>query len=194
MPRSTESGIKKVSISPSSAKKCHRFNHTDHSPNKCKFKEATCHKCKGKGHIAPACRTKKALTVPLTEPPTTSGDTHKTHQMMSECPGVVESNSDDDEYLLYNFVGGTSKPLKVLLTVNGKPLYMELDTGADLSIISEATRKTLFPNLRIHKSTVTLKTYTGEPIRLVGNLHVRVKYKGQLSLLSSLWKAIDQVS
>ena len=117
-----------------------------------------------------------------------------THQMMSECPGVVESNSDDDEYLLYNFVGGTSKPLKVLLTVNGKPLYMELDTGADLSIISEATRKTLFPNLRIHKSTVTLKTYTGEPIRLVGNLHVRVKYKGQLSLLSSLWKAIDQVS
>ena len=96
---------------------------------------------------------------------------------------MVESNSDDDEYLLYNFVGGTSKPLKVLLTVNGKPLHMELDTGADLSIISEATRKTLFPNLRIHKSTVTLKTYTEEPIKLVGNLHVHVKYKGQQAKL-----------
>ena len=82
---STESGIKRVSTSPSSAKKYHRCNRTGHSPNRCKFKEATCHKCKGKGHIAPACRTKKALTVPSTEPSTTSGDTHKTHQMMSEC-------------------------------------------------------------------------------------------------------------
>ena len=50
---------------------------------------------------------------------------------------------------------------------------MEVDTGADISIISEETRKVLFPIQKIYESDLILKTYTGEPITIIGNLHVQ---------------------
>ena len=47
---------------------------------------------------------------------------------------------------------------------NGKPLKMEIDTGAALSIISEETRRKIFPDEPLHDSSIILKTYTGERI------------------------------
>lgn len=44
---------------------------------------------------------------------------------------------------------------------------MEVDTGADISIISEETRKALFPTQKIYKSDLTLKIYTGEPTTII---------------------------
>ena len=56
---------------------------------------------------------------------------------------------------------------------------MEVDTGAALSI-SQATKELLFPerfpDLPLHSSRVILKTYTGEPMPVIGNLHARVQY------------------
>ena len=43
-----------------------------------------------------------------------------------------------------------------------------MDTGADISIISEETRKVLFPTQKIYESDLILKTYTGEPITIIG--------------------------
>ena len=54
--------------------------------------------------------------------------------------------------------------------------------GADISIISEETRKVLFAT-QIYESDLTLKTYTGEPITIIGNLHVRVQYRDQFAKL-----------
>ena len=59
-----------------------------------------------------------------------------------------------------------------------------MDTGADISIISEETRKVLFPNQKIYKSDLILKMYTGEPITIIGNLHVRVQYQDQFAKVS----------
>ena len=177
--------INKVSKVPPSSKEnqtCYRCNRSGHSSNSCRFKEVTCHACKKKGHIAAACRSKRSSPAPTRSRESTPVHSHKTHQMKSELC-VEEAVSSGDEYFLHNVIGSSSKPLRVVLTVNGKLLEMELDTGADLSIISEETRKTLLPNLKIHKSTVSLKTYTGEPIKLVGNLHVRVQYQGQQARL-----------
>jgi len=41
---------------------------------------------------------------------------------------------------------------------------MELDTGAEVSVIPEATYLLLFPDKQLMKSGVVLKTYTGESI------------------------------
>jgi hypothetical protein len=71
----------------------------------------------------------------------------------------------------------------VEVLVNDKKLVMEVDTGAALSIISEATRKAMFPSLRLHKSEVMLKACTEEPMQVVDNLHVRVDYGRQQAKL-----------
>ena len=73
----------------------------------------------------------------------------------------------------------SSTPLKVTVNVNETRLPMEVDTGAAVSIISDATLKAMFPALKIYRSNLLLKTYTEEQIPLVGNIHVHVKYGSQ---------------
>ena len=62
---------------------------------------------------------------------------------------------------------------------NGKLLPMEIDTGAAISIISEETRRKVFPAEPLRDSSLILKTYTGEPIPVKGELDLRVAYEGQ---------------
>ena len=76
-----------------------------------------------------------------------------------------------------------SEPYKVPLVVNGKKLLMELDTGAAVSIISDHTRRSLFPDLPLRDSSLTLRTYTEEQMEVVGQLNVRVQYGDQVEKL-----------
>ena len=55
----------------------------------------------------------------------------------------------------------SSQPILVDLLVNDKMLAMELDTGAAVSIISEQLQKQVFPEAKLRKATILLKTYTG---------------------------------
>ena len=97
-------------------------------------------------HIAPACRSMNKGPVRPPHPPRqckSSGKHHKAHQIHSK-ETTTEGDSSSDEYFLHK-LGENSTPIRVSLVANGKPLEMEVDTGADISIISEETRKVLFP-------------------------------------------------
>ena len=66
------------------------------------------------------------------------------------------------------------------MSVNGKKLNMEIDTGASFSSISEIQRKAVFPHVTVQKSMVPpLNTYTKEPIPILGQLNVNVRYGEQ---------------
>ena len=56
---------------------------------------------------------------------------------------------------------------------------MEVDTGAALSVISETTRLAIFLEHTLHPSTLILKTYTDERLKVTGTLNVRVRYGDQ---------------
>ena len=64
------------------------------------------------------------------------------------------------------------------VTVNQTPIQMELDTGASLSLINKHT----FNVIADHSSTVMrmtavhLKTYTSEPLKILGKAEVTVNY------------------
>lgn len=70
------------------------------------------------------------------------------------------------------------KPLVVDIQINGKTVPMEIDTGAAVTIMSQATWQTLFPDLSLQKSSVVLKTYTAEQMPVVGQREVKVSYNG----------------
>ncbi len=65
------------------------------------------------------------------------------------------------------------------LTVESKPLQMELDTGASVSIVSEQTWKSVFHTPTLVKSPIKLKTYTGQNLRVLGQKVVHVCYQDQ---------------
>ena len=65
------------------------------------------------------------------------------------------------------------------LVVNGKPLVMELDTGASVSLVSEKTWKRIFLGCPLEPSEVHLSTYSGEGLKVLGEKEVKVQYGSQ---------------
>ena len=76
--------------------------------------------------------------------------------------------------------GGATPPIKVPLSVEGKLLSMELDTGAAVTIVSEKQYNDFFSNLPLKKSQVLFKTYSGEQMSVIGDADVRVQYEQQM--------------
>ena len=79
-----------------------------------------------------------------------------------------------------------SKPYKAVVRVNGEPLEMEVDTGAAVSLISKEMLDSLLPAAKLSKPSLALRTYTSEPIPVLGEVSVRVvhnEYSGMFKLV-----------
>ena len=141
-------------------KPCYRCGQRGHLLHKCGFKEATCHKCKKRGHIAKVCHSAR----------------NSAHQGSAKWVETQTPNQEDnDETVLICQVGShTSPPSEVVVTLNGKPVTMEIDTGVAVSIMSNKTKKALFPSEVLHKPTLNFRTFTSEPIPVLSQLTVEV--------------------
>ena len=112
-------------------KPCYRCNGTNHSPDKCRFKDEICHVCSKKGHIKRACLSKKQ-----------TDQKKKVHS-------VDRDDTDDDLYIstLYadcNSVKENKSCADIIWItprVKGKTFKMELDTGSAVSVISKSEFK-----------------------------------------------------
>jgi hypothetical protein len=95
------------------------------------------------------------------------------------------SNSAEEELHMFAIGGNSSKssPITCEVTIEGTPLNMEVDTGAEVSIISDCTRKLLLPTVKLTKTKLVLKTYTEETMPVLGELSVTVQYGNQTKLL-----------
>ena len=91
---------------------------------------------------------------------------HRTHQI--QLHQSADHDSSEEENRLNKIEECSSIPLKVTVNVNGRRIPLEVDTGAAVSIILEATCETMFPALKIYKSNFLFKTYTEGQIPLVG--------------------------
>ena len=69
------------------------------------------------------------------------------------------------------------------MLINGKGLSMELDTGAEVSIISEKPREEVFPGEKLRPTDLKLKTCTNEPMKVTGTLNIKFQYDDQFQKL-----------
>ena len=71
--------------------------------------------------------------------------------------------------------GQSTKPITVTLELNGRSVYMEVDTAAAVSLMSKATQKKLLPHAKLLKAIVKLQTYTAESLPVIGTLEVQAR-------------------
>ena len=153
-----------------------------HSPNDCRYKNTTCHFCKKVGHIDSYCFAKKRARAKPTNYVSTEGEDTIGNLTTSdhECP--------PEDYNMYTITGSRPEPMTYSIKVDGKPLLMEVDTGATLSIISHDTMIKHWgdhpPVLRTSKDR--LRTYTGEIIQIQGIADVTVQDKNGKSRILPL--------
>ena len=101
-----------------------------------------------RGHIAKVCRSAQ----------------NSAHQGSAKWVETqAPKQEDNDETALICQVGShTSPSYEVVVTLNGKPVTMEIDTGAAVSNMSNKTKKALFPLKVLSKPTLNLCTFTLE--------------------------------
>ena len=91
-------------------------------------------------------------------------------------PDQESGDSCDPDYLpLYKIGSSDTCSFRVPVVLNGVTHSMELDTGAAIAVISEAKCRELFPGAMLRKSELLLKTYTGEPLPVIGELDDQVR-------------------
>ena len=154
-----------------STKPCYRCGNTGHKPAQCKFLKAKCHGCGKVGHLRKVCRGSK--------PPENVGTVEDT------------SNPAQEQYTLYQLDDtplpkARENPYKVILTIEGKSVLMDIDTGASLSLDSEHTYQELWPTVPLQETSVTLTTYTGTPLKVLGLMKATVGYEQQTVMLPLL--------
>ena len=136
----------------------------NHMPHKCRFKKAQCYNCGEKGHIAGACPNKSQQG--------------KVHNLDEHSEDSVSQTYE--EYQIFYVELDRPRPYKWTMSVEGKDLVMEVDSGASLSVISEKTfEQTFGDSLQIEKTNIVLKTYTKQAIPIVGVASVTVRFEGE---------------
>ena len=170
---------------------CYRCGKTGHSSNSCYFKDQNCRKCGKKGHIAKVCRSSSSVSKSKdkeSKDKEKDKTTSTSKQKLNNHKMELNSQTHDTPNLeaLFNVDNSTTPVITVTPTVNGIQLPMELDTGASVSLISERTWREQFQAAPLESTSVVLKTYTGQNLRVLGQLTVDVQYEQQRNSLPLL--------
>lgn len=86
---------------------------------------------------------------------------------------------EETEQEVWHFVNTARSCYEVSLEVEGRPLQMQIDTGAAVTIVPEGVYKATFPHVKCTPSRVSLRTYTGEQLQLKGQCEVVVNHNAQ---------------
>ena len=126
--------------------------------------------CEKKGHIKPACSSKLSQGVKLLKEQSEFSDSDdELLPMHLQTLGMIYSNQ--------------IAPLVVTVDIEGRPLGMEVDTGAAVSVISKSDLHQLIGEFPIKPTGVVLSTYTNERITPMGICTVNVRYEKQAAKL-----------
>lgn len=161
---------------------CYRCGGQHHA-SKCRFKTSICNFCKKKGHIQSVCRVRLRQAVGKGGPndretrrDAQRRDSDRAHRIEEPPP---EHDPQQVDYNMFAVFSSPASPFTVQVELQGAPLTMEIDTGAALSLISKATYSQLWPEQEaptLEKTLIRLRTYTGEELKLVGKVVVKVCY------------------
>lgn len=168
----------------------------------CYYREQSCHCCKRKGHIARMRKNKKGDQKHTKEKyenikPRKQFDKAKRGKIHKVGAKTMEedSTSDSDSELTVHMVSAginltnpvmdvekeytASSLMMIRPKIEGHLIDMELDTGAAVSLISMELYRDKFAHIRLRKTNVVMKTYTGEVLLPEGMLKVWVKLNKQ---------------
>ena len=128
---------KSQSGNTSEHKTCSRCGKGSHSRDKCPAKDATCFKCQKKGHFSLQCFSKEKAGQDSVYVDTSADSTHSTH--------------DSDSTTFLDVIHTGNKTVwTATLKVNDQEVVFKLDTGAEVTAISDTVYKNL-SNISLQK-------------------------------------------
>lgn len=171
---------------------CYRCGDKSHLASQCRHIHSTCHYCQKRGHLSVVCNSKKSGNPPNSkvsgrarrgQPRSTpSAQVNTLHGDMSpqDLCQVVETDAYDMWHL---GTASTVPPFLVTVELFGKPISMELDTGASVSVMPAEKLQPEFPSVKLDSSSVLLRGFSGGLEQVKGKANVNVSYRGHSEVL-----------
>ena len=139
---------------------CGRCGKKKHNENEtCPAKKSTCNKCAKVGHWGLVCRSKRLVREVVAEP-------QEQQQFHPYFLGAVNKKES------------TAEQWVIELQVGSTPVDFKIDTGADVTVISEATYNSLTPSTPLEPSHIPLEGPGGK-LKCIGRIESTVTYKGK---------------
>ena len=160
------------------AKPCYRCGQQNHNPFQCLYKSSTCCYCSKQGHLK-RMYLKRQQSQQLTQQAPSSKNASTGWPPGQSVRNITTDAQEPGSMGLYTIDGKSVKPFTVQVKLNDKPLCMELDTGATVSLISDTTFRELFPSATLQPTTTQLHSYSGETITVMGQMEVKVTHGTQ---------------
>ena len=151
--------------------KCLKCLLRKHTPEEtCPARNAQCFKCKGRGHFARACR--KTTVRGLTQ------RTVSTDEDVAET--ASRSRYSDSELSIGNVTQNRNPSWEVAVTVENQLINFRVDTGADVTVISEEEYKRRFKGrVVLHETDRKLFGPGKSALKVMGEFRADMMYKGR---------------
>ena len=144
--RKSDNGAKK------NKDKCGYCGYHHRIADKCPAKGQECRLCHKLNHFEGVCRSASAGK-------TGNMKGKKNHQRVQ---AVNIDDSSDDDFYLGSIDHDNDSPWMTVVEIKKKKLNFKIDTGADVSVISHQTFKTLQPRPRLESTTASLRSPGGK--------------------------------
>ncbi|XP_060070306.1 uncharacterized protein LOC132550276 [Ylistrum balloti] len=185
------------------SKECFRSGKSNHSADRCFYKNSKCHTCKEVGHLHKRCpKSKTSRDKPGNSKNQGTGGTRcntdsarptkgdsKKHKKSSKIHFIEDSDQEDvsEVWPIFSIKSTGQKEIRISVDIEKIAQTMELDTGSPVSLISDKDFRAKFQGkFNLQNSSTMLKTYTGEVLPVLGEANIKVSYEGQTKLLPLL--------
>ncbi|XP_062706892.1 uncharacterized protein K02A2.6-like isoform X2 [Aedes albopictus] len=146
------------------------------------YANAICNFCKKKGHLRRQCYSyRNNNSVRFVESDSGSKTETSYNFKRDKENSASEVESDGMECLLITAVNKINEPCMVDVTIEGKRMQMEIDSGAAVSVISDIDYLEFFGTVPINTCERQLVVVNGDRLHIVGEIKVRVVLNGTAS-------------
>ena len=145
--------------SSSSGNKCSRCGKRPHSKQDCPARSITCYSCKKVGHFSSQCFSKHKKRV---------------SDIKAKAQSEELGTNEDIKYLNVITLGPNQSSLNTTLSVNGKDVSFKLDTGAEVTVVSEAILPLRGASLK--NTPIQLFGPAGKSLEVLGQASVKLSY------------------
>lgn len=164
--------------SSSSAIVCYRCAQEGHKANVCRYRSASCAKCRRTGHISAACGQNRAF---FRRP--TPAAVHQIDDPYEVAPMASIADRDIDGYFVDEICNVSSRDPQekvfVTLKIDDIPVVFEADSGSRFAIMSKRTFSKVGIQKPILACKIILKSFTGNFIFILGYVNVSVSYRNK---------------
>ena len=81
------------------------------------------------------------------------------NMQQAQWPDQGSKADNPEEDVIFSVVSRATPPYQVVIEVNGRPITMEIDTGAAVSTMSKETWEKRLSEVSLSKATLRLYTY-----------------------------------